>query len=87
MNTFGPRKLLIFTSSWCTACLQLNIRLGKMFNPLVLSAVVYDIEKDNDIFKTWGVYTIPVLIMLSGDGREVSRIIAPSEVGLARFLQ
>ena len=87
MKRSGAKQLLVFTSTWCTACLDLKTRLEKIDHPLVLGAIVYDIEEDNSVFKSWGVYTIPVLILVDATHQEISRITSPTDVRLIKFLQ
>lgn len=63
------KDLLVFGAEWCPSCLQLKAAIEK--DPALVDGFevsIIDIDQEPELAKTYGVKTVPVLIVLHPDG-------------------
>lgn len=66
-------ELLKFSASWCDPCQQLSKILKNIELPYTLTEI--DIDKDIDKATKFDIRSVPTMILLDDDGKEVKRIV------------
>lgn len=77
------KTLLVFGSRTCLPCLDLSekiLRLGADQNAIVN----LDVDLDADLFRKYGVFTLPVLVLLGKTGKEEKRSVGDITVNKLR---
>ena len=77
------KTLLVFGSRNCLPCLDLSekiLRLGADQNAIVN----LDVDLDADLFREYGVFTLPVLVLLGKTGKEEKRSVGDITVNKLR---
>lgn len=77
------KTLLVFGSRKCLPCLDLGekiLRLGTDQNAIVN----LDVDSDADLFREYGVFTLPVLVLLGKTGKEEKRSVGDITVNKLR---
>lgn len=81
------KTLLKFSADYCTPCKQLT----KTFGEIILEGITLeeiDIEGNLDLVKQWSIRSVPTLILLDEDGKEVKRHTGSlSATALMEFLE
>lgn len=75
-------KLLKFSASWCNPCKMLSESMGQVnLNGYELQEI--DIDHDQDLVASFGVRSVPTMIIIDDDGTEVKRntgVMSPGEI-------
>lgn len=81
------KTLLKFSADYCTPCKQLT----KTFGEIILEGITLeeiDIEGNLDLVKQWSIRSVPTLILLDEDGKEIKRHTGSlSATALMEFLE
>ncbi len=77
------KTLLVFGSRKCLPCMDLNEKILRL-EPERNSIVELDVDLDADLFKEYGVYTLPVLVLLGKTGKEEKRSVGDITVNKLR---
>ena len=66
------KTLLKFSADYCTPCKQLT----KTFGEITLDGIALeeiDVEGNLDLVKQWSIRSVPTLILIDEDGKEIKR--------------
>lgn len=65
-------KILKFEASWCNPCKSMTKLMEGMQIPVPVERI--DIDENMDLAKTFGIRSVPTLVLVGGNGKEVRRI-------------
>ena len=68
-------KILKFSADWCRPCKKLTETLDQMVLPYVIESM--DIDKEPGLASIYAVRSVPTMILLDDEGRELSRLVGP----------
>lgn len=71
-------KVLRFTAEWCQPCKTLSVVLEDLSKEGIFvekNLEVYDIEADEEITQKYRIRSVPTLILVEDDGKEVDRMV------------
>lgn len=81
------KMLLVFSSKTCLPCLDLEEKVARVTTPKD-DVLFLTLDTDPQLFKDYNVYTLPVLILATSDGKELKRSVGDIPVNkLREFLQ
>ena len=83
-------RLVKITAVWCLSCILMNERIGNVLrNVNDLELIELDFDDDEDRVEEYNIgKTLPVLIKLDGNNKEIGRIIGEkSEKEIEEFLE
>jgi len=71
-------KVLRFTAEWCQPCKTLSVVLEDLSKEGIFvekNLEVYDIEADEEITQKYRIRSVPTLILVEDDGKEIDRMV------------
>jgi len=68
-------KILKFSADWCRPCKKLTETLDQMVLPYVIESM--DIDKEPGLASIYAVRSVPTMILLDDEGKELSRLVGP----------
>lgn len=81
-------KVLKFEATWCGPCKMLSKVITNAQDKITLPIEVIDIDEQADTATLYNVRSVPTLIVIDDDGKEVRRKVgALQEADLLKFLQ
>lgn len=66
-------KLLKFYASWCAPCKVLSEVMANAADKITIPVEEVDIDNNLDLALQYGVRSVPVLVLLDDEGKEVRR--------------
>lgn len=79
-------KILKFSADWCRPCKQLSAIMDKMEIPYTLEQI--DIDEKDDIAISYGIRSVPTLVLVEDDGKELKRLVGlANETKIKEWLQ
>ena len=81
-------KVLKFEAIWCGPCKMLSKVITNAQDKITLPIEIVDIDEQADTAMQYNVRSVPTLIVVDGEGKEVKRKVgALQEADLLKFLQ
>jgi thioredoxin-like negative regulator of GroEL len=71
-------KVLRFTAVWCEPCKMLAKNLDNVTTQVPIQ--VLDIDKEEDLARHFNVRSVPTLVMIDEDKKEVKRVVGVQSV-------
>ena len=68
-------KILKFSADWCRPCKKLTETLDQMVLPYVVENK--DIDKEPGLSSDYSVRSVPTMILVDDEGKELSRLVGP----------
>ena len=68
-------KILKFSATWCRPCKNLTNTLDQMVLPYVVQNI--DIDEEPGLSSDYSVRSVPTMILVDDEGKELSRLIGP----------
>ena len=68
-------KILKFSADWCRPCKKLTETLDQMVLPYVVENK--DIDKEPGLASAYAVRSVPTMILVDSEGKELSRLVGP----------
>ena len=66
-------KILRFTASWCEPCKALSKTIDRIDTEVPIQVI--DIDKESELAQHFGIRSVPTLIKIDEDKKEVERLV------------
>ena len=78
-------KILRFTASWCEPCKALSKTIDRIDTEVPIQVI--DIDKESELAQHFGIRSVPTLIKIDEDKKEVERLVGmQTQADLDKFI-
>lgn len=86
-STALAEDLIIFSADWCPSCIVLKNFIENNPQEIKYDYQIIDIDKNKDIKRKFNITRIPTSIIISENGKEISRLIGYNSTTYKNWLK